>query len=107
MAFDARAKSKLVQNNSERMMKITNAFLLFACLSITSLAQPQSDRQQFIRVQAPMIALTHARIIDGTGANPLEDQTILIVDGKITEIRPSKDGSVKEGIKTLDLNGYT
>src|ERR1043165_681797 len=37
----------------------------------------------------------------------MEDQTILIVDGKITEIHPSKDGQVKEGVSTLDLDGYT
>src|ERR1051326_3398824 len=37
----------------------------------------------------------------------MEDQTILIVDGRITEIHASKDFQVKEGIKTLDLNGYT
>ena len=82
------------------------------CLSLiffsTSIAQgPQSDLKQFIRVDSNVLALTHVRIVDGTGAAPIEDQTILIADGKIIEIRPSSAYFVKEGIKTLDLNGYT
>ncbi|HYX31054.1 MAG TPA: amidohydrolase family protein [Pyrinomonadaceae bacterium] len=89
-------------------MKTKLAFLLLFTLSIASFAQaPQSDLQQFIRVNSNVVALTHARVIDGTGAAPVEDQTILIVDGKITEIRPSSAYYVKEGIKTLDLNGDT
>src|SRR5256714_5924588 len=89
-------------------MKIATALFLLSTLALTSFAQaPQSDRQQFVRVEAPVIALTHVRVIDGTGAAPMEDQTILIVDGKITEIHPSKDVQVKDGIKALDLSGYT
>src|SRR2546421_2013119 len=89
-------------------MKTIAAFFLLLAVLTGSLAQaPQSDRQQFVRVEAPLIALTHVRIIDGTGAAPMEDQTILIVDGKITEIHPSAAVFAKEGIKTLDLNGYS
>src|SRR5438105_3165815 len=89
-------------------MKFTIVFVLVFTAFISSLAQaPQSDRQQFIRVEAPVIALTHARVIDGTGAPASEDQTILIVDGKITEIHPSSAVFVKQGIKSIDLTGYT
>src|SRR5881227_3605939 len=89
-------------------MKTTTALLLLLTICVATLAQaPQSDLKQFIRVDSKVVALTHVRIVDGTGAAPLEDQTILIVDGKITEIHPSKDVQVKEGIKALDLNGYT
>src|SRR5881227_2298565 len=89
-------------------MKTTTALLLLLTICVATLAQaPQSDLKQFIRVDSKVVALTHVRIVDGTGAAPLEDQTILIVDGKITEIHASKDVQVKEGIKTLDLNGYT
>src|SRR5438105_5177281 len=89
-------------------MKFTIVFVLVFTAFISSLAQaPQSDRQQFIRVEAPVIALTHARVIDGTGAPASEDQTILIVDGKITEIHPRSAVFVKQGIKSIDLTGYT
>src|SRR5947199_3127268 len=89
-------------------MKIAKAFLLSLVIFITALAQaPQSDRQQFIRVESNVIALTHVRMIDGTGAAAMEDQTILIVDGKITEIHPSSAVFVKPGMTALDLKGYT
>src|SRR5438477_4960920 len=89
-------------------MKIAKAFLLSLVIFITSLAQaPQSDRQQFIRVESNVIALTHVRVIDGTRAAAMEDQTILIVDGKLTEIHPSSAVFVKPRITALDLKGYT
>src|SRR3989440_7930689 len=89
-------------------MKIAITICLSLILFSTSLGQgPPNDLKQFIRVDSNVVALTHVRIIDGTGAAPMEDQTILIVDGKITEIHPSAAVFAKEGIKTLDLNGYT
>src|SRR5437764_1620733 len=89
-------------------MKIAITICLSFILFSTSLGQgPPNYLKQFIRVDSNVVALTHVRIVDGTGAAPLEDQTILIVDGKITEIHPSAAVFAKEGIKTLDLNGYT
>src|SRR5690349_1534954 len=73
---------------------------------ISALAQT-SDRQQFIRVEAPLIALTHVRVIDGTGAAPLDDQTILISGGKIQSIGPTASTTYPADARTLDLNGYT
>jgi outer membrane protein assembly factor BamB len=34
----------------------------------------------------PFVALTHARVIDGTGAAPKEDQTLIIRDGNIVAL---------------------
>jgi imidazolonepropionase-like amidohydrolase len=77
-------------------------------VSISVLAQgPAGDRQQFIRAEAPVIALTHVRVIDGTGAAPLEDQTIVIAEGKIKSVAPSATATVPSGAQTLDLKGYT
>src|SRR5215510_11890348 len=88
-------------------MKTTIAlFLLFAFT--TAFAQnPQTDRQQFIRVEAPVIALTHVRVIDGTGANALEDQTLIIRDGKIGSIESGANARIEANAKVLDLTGYT
>jgi imidazolonepropionase-like amidohydrolase len=63
--------------------------------------------QQFIRVEAPVIALTHVRVIDGTGAAPREDQTILISDGKIQSLAPSATATTPTGAQVPDLKGYT
>src|SRR6267142_4141385 len=89
-------------------MKITTAFFVLLAVVIACLAQtPPSDRQQFIRVEAPLVALTHVRVIDGTGAAPLDDQTIVISDGKIKSITPSTSAKVPTGAQILDLKGYT
>ena len=39
----------------------------------------------FISVDAPVVALEHVRVIDGTGAAPQEDQTIVLDHGRIVE----------------------
>jgi len=91
-------------------MRITFALFLLLVLSFNRLAQaPQFDGAQFVRIQGPAIALTHVRVIDGTGTAPLEDQTIMISDGKIQWIQPSaKVGSDLPPVaKVVDLNGYT
>src|SRR5215467_3121531 len=57
--------------DGDPQMKI--AFSFFLLLAITpgvpgALAQAPADRQQLIRVEAPLVVLTHVRVIDGTGA---------------------------------------
>jgi imidazolonepropionase-like amidohydrolase len=89
------------------MKPITAIFLLLA-ISIACLAQgPPSDRQQFVRVEAPVVILRHVRVIDGTGAAPMEDQTIIIGDGKIKSMQTSGDLILPRDAKVLDLPGYT
>src|SRR5689334_20445289 len=82
--------------------------LLCAAIStpISILAQAP-DRQQFIRVEAPTIALTHVRVIDGTGAAARDDQTIVIAGGKIQLIGPTAATTYPADARTLDLSGYT
>ena len=82
-------------------MKITTTLLLILAAFINTVAQ--SDRAQFIRIDAPVIALTHVRIIDGTGAAAIEDQTIVIAGGKIQSIGPT----IPDKAQVLDLKGYT
>lgn len=52
-----------------------------------------------------MVALEHVRVIDGTGAAAVADQTVVIEDGKIREIGKSGSVSVPSGARTLDLTG--
>jgi len=89
-------------------MKTTTAmFLLLSVVLGCSAQTPQPDRQQFIRAEAPLIALAHVRVIDGTGAAPLDDQTIVIADGKIQSITASANANVPANAQVLDLKGYT
>ena len=59
----------------------------------------------FVAVDAPVIALTHARLIDGTGAPPREDQTLVIEGGKIAAIGGASSITVPPGATTIDLTG--
>jgi len=87
-------------------MKNKLPILLIFCFAISSLAQAP-DRQQFIRTEAPLIALTHVRVIDGTGAPAKDDQTIVISEGKIQSVEPSATAKMPANAQTMDLNGYT
>ena len=84
----------------------TKLLVLLLCCAINSFAQVP-ERQQFIRTEAPVIALTHVRVIDGTGSAAKEDQTIVISDGKIQSVEPSAAAKIPANAQTLDLNGYT
>lgn len=58
----------------------------------------------FIRFASAKLALVHVRVIDGTGAAAQEDRTLLIGDGKITEIL-SGDTAVPAGYRIIDATG--
>lgn len=93
--------------------------LLFAAvisLSISNGAQdvrPQVKQalspmvQQFVRVNAPVVALTHVRVLDGTGVEPKDDQTVVISGDRIQSIAPSASAAVPTGAQILDLTGYS
>ena len=50
-------------------------------------APPGDTVKRFIKVPSGQIALTHARVIDGTGAPLLEDRTVLIDGAKIAAVQ--------------------
>ena len=60
--------------------------------------------QQYVKVAGGRIALTHVRVIDGTGAAPVEDQTVLIDGPKIAAVQPAS-ASVPAGYRAIDLAG--
>ena len=67
---------------------------------------PGKDVQPFVKIDAPVVALTHVRVIDGTGAPARANQTIVIEDGKIAAM--GNDGiAIPAGAKRIDLSGHT
>ncbi len=69
-------------------------------------AVPGVDVQPFVRVPAGKTAITHVRVIDGTGAAAMDDRTVLIDGDKIAAVQ---DGSaaVPAGYSTVDGTGKT
>jgi len=88
-------------------MKTKLLALFLFCAAFNSAFAQTSDRQQFIRTEAPVVVLAHVRVIDGTGAAPTEDQTIVIAGGKIESIQPSATARPPANAEVLDLTGYT
>lgn len=63
--------------------------------------------QEFVRVNAAKVVLTHVRIVDGTGAPAVDDQNVMIESGKITAIQKGTDVAADKSTTVLDLRGYT
>jgi imidazolonepropionase-like amidohydrolase len=79
-------------------------------LSFCSLAAAQTLSpavRQFVSVDAPTVALTHVRVIDGTGAAAHNDQTIVIAHGKIESISDSSSANIPEDAQVLDFREHT
>ena len=78
-------------------------FLLATLLqdSVTAQIRP------FVRVAAPVVALTNVRVIDGTGAPAKTGQTIVISQGKIAAVGDAGSTPAPAGATVLDLAGRT
>ena len=59
----------------------------------------------YIKVDAPIVALTHVRVIDGTGAAAREDHTLIIRDGNIAAMGPAATTPAPDGATIIDLTG--
>lgn len=91
-----------------RLLAATAALLVLSAAVGTARQQlSQQVRTAYVSVEAPVIALTNARVIDGTGGPVREGQTIVIKDGTVAAVGTA--GSVKppEGARVIDLAGKT
>jgi imidazolonepropionase-like amidohydrolase len=88
-------------------------FVIVVCLLLLPLAIGHTQNtgalsqevREFVSVDAPVVALAHARLIDGTGAPALADQTVVISGGRVQAVGPSATLKIPEGAKVLDLAG--
>jgi imidazolonepropionase-like amidohydrolase len=92
------------------MKHIRTTPFLFILSAVTALAQSGQlapALREFVKVQAPVVALRHVRVIDGTGAAPRPDQAIIIEGGKIRSVGDTSSTTAPAGAQALDLEGYT
>jgi imidazolonepropionase-like amidohydrolase len=86
----------------------TITLLVVTLTCATAVAQRPEIGQnvrQYVKVDAAIVALTHARVIDGTGAAAHENQTIVIRDGSIGAIGDDGRVAIPEGATIVDLTG--
>src|SRR5260370_15625305 len=82
--------------------------LLLPCLSWSQTSSKLSAPvRAFVKEDAPVIALTHVRVIDGTGAAARGEQTLVIADGKIAALAEAAATKIPDGAKELRLTGHT
>src|SRR6202162_3200784 len=92
--------------NREELMRKSGVFLLSLLAPLCLLAQTVSpENKAFVSVDAPVVALTHVRVVDGTGGPAREDQTLVISGGQIQALGAAV--SVPAGARVMDLSGYT
>jgi imidazolonepropionase-like amidohydrolase len=86
--------------------------LFLSVLAAPPLAAQRPDSlsaevRRYVTVDAPVVALTHVTVIDGTGAPAKTDQTIVIRDGRIAAIGSASSVDVPDGARVLDLRSHT
>ena len=86
---------------------ITVGIALHAPLRAQEPIDSTSPLHTFVSVQPGTVALTHARLVDGTGAPVLDDHTVLIHDDRIVTVGPSDEVDVPTDALVLDLSGQT
>lgn len=65
------------------------------------------DVAPFVSLSAPVFALEHVRVIDGTGAAVREDQTIVVRGGRIEAIGPAGSVAVPNDAQRMERSGFT
>ena len=67
---------------------VVAASLIFPAgfLSAQSASSLSEEVRQYVVVDAPVVALMHVKVIDGTGGPARDDQVIVIADGVIQAV---------------------
>ena len=81
--------------------------LLASRVTAQSVSSLSKTTREFVTVGEPVIALTNATLIDGTGTAPKANQTIVIRDGKIAAVGATGSVAVPPGARTIDATGQT
>jgi imidazolonepropionase-like amidohydrolase len=103
-----------IGDNLRLDMTIRRSFglALAACSATAAVAVAQAPSlspatRAFVSMDAPKLALVHARVIDGTGAAPRENQVLLVERGLISAVGDSAQVAVPAGARVVDLAGRT
>jgi len=76
-------------------------------LSAQAPTRATTAQKNWVTVDAPVVALTHVQLVDGTGAPPRADQTIIISRDTIAAVGPAASVRIPAGALVMDLTGHT
>jgi len=63
--------------------------------------------REYVSMRAPLFAVRHVRVVDGTGGEILEDQTVVVAEGRIQALGPAGDVEIPAGAEILEGRGKT
>src|SRR6266853_6070408 len=86
---------------------VVGILLMFACAATLTAQVLSPQVRGFVKVSAPVVAPTNVRVIDGTGADAREDQTLVISKGKIESVSDAASPNITKDAQVLDLHGYS
>ena len=75
---------------------LVSVFVLLVLAPPSAQQLSESVRRDYVKVDAPVVALTNARVIDGTGAPARAGQTLILRDGNIAAIGAAGSVAVPE-----------
>ncbi len=82
---------------ARRILVVTLGLALTGAAAIESRSSSQATRST-----PPPIAITHATIVDTDTGRENEDQTVIVVGGRIADVKDSATATLPEGIKVVD-----
>ena len=96
--------------NAARCPRGGGSLGLAVCLSLPVGAEAQRPQlsnavRQFAVIDTPVVALTHARVIDGTGAPARPGQTLVLRNGGIAAVGDDGAVQIPDGALVMDLAG--
>lgn len=80
---------------------------MLRCAWLLALSPLLIAQNQFVALHDPVLALTHVRIIDGTGEPARANQTIVVDHGNIAAAGDAASLQIPAGARQLDLTGAT
>lgn len=93
------------------MKRLLLVMIATACSFSQAAAQERRSLQPgiapFVSVNAETVALTHVRLIDGTGAAPRDNQTIVLRGNRIESVGPTATVRIPADAQVIDLDGHT
>ena len=91
-----------------RILIVTTLLLSsFSGLLAQSASELSPGVMDYVSVSAPAFALVGVRVVDGTGAPARDGQTVVVVDGRITDVGATGSVRVPPNAEVLDLGGHT
>ncbi|MDX1396683.1 MAG: amidohydrolase family protein [Gemmatimonadota bacterium] len=93
-------------------MRTCRALLAVLLIAIGSPGEAIGQRaperfRDLVAVDAPVVAITNAKVIDGTGAPAMTGQTVLIEGDRIAQVGPNERVAVPRDAEVIDGTGHT